>query len=72
MQDAPQPDAPPKKAMRDSFFPFNRMNVGDSFDCDPEDVNSMRRAAYNHGKRHGTKFLIRSAPGGYAFCWRIE
>lgn len=63
---------PSTKAYRTSLFPFSHMKVGDSFDCDPEDVKSMRNSASNFGRRHGQRFIVRAQPDGTAICWRVE
>lgn len=53
-------------------YPFNQMEVGDSFAV-PKDADSkaVRTAAYCYGGRHGMKFACRKVDDGYRI-WRVS
>lgn len=55
-----------------SRFPFQEMEVGDSF-LIPQEVPRMTVcvAAHRFGKDKGLKFSVRMTPEGYR-CWRIK
>jgi hypothetical protein len=48
-------------------YPFNEMQVGDSFTFEPEKYNTVRRAATYYGGDHGVKFSVSSV---HNRCWR--
>ena len=52
-------------------YPFSEMEVGDSFEVGPEDINRIRPAATWYGKRHKMKFAVRHYAGAFR-CWRLE
>ena len=56
-----------------SKYPFRIMEVGDSFAITDtaKNVNLVRSAASNCGKRHGVKFQVRVEEGG-ARVWRVK
>ena len=52
-------------------FPFDKMEVGDSF------VITTKRqtasvAARRYGDKHGMKFVTRQMPDGTIRCWRTK
>ena len=52
-------------------FPFEQMEVGDSF------VITTKRqtasvAARRYGDKHGRKFITRKMPDGTIRCWRTQ
>lgn len=71
-----------KLSGRTRKYPFNEMDVGDSFFIPSgtyagESVDGANRprvssAAHNYGKDHGQKFTIRKQPCGGYRVWRIE
>ena len=54
-------------------FPFESMEVGDSFAL-PADAKrtAMSVAAMRYGRKHGMKFTIRQLADKTFRCWRIE
>lgn len=62
-------------------YPFDKMEVGESFDVPltgmlalnrmPIAQNRVRSAAQMHGKAHGKKFVVRKIDDTTARCWRI-
>jgi len=55
---------------RQKNYPFENMNVGDSFAFPKEIRVSVARAAHYHGKSKGKMFTTRAVDGAYR-CWRI-
>ena len=53
-------------------YPFESMEVGDSFEAPLADKNKIRPAASGYGKRHGKKFVTRETDAGTIRCWRTE
>lgn len=54
-------------------YPFEQMNVGDSFAVPPEDRRSkVNVAAKRYGDKHGMKFTVRLMPDRTLRCWRIK
>jgi hypothetical protein len=55
-------------------WPFASMQPGDSFPVEPDDVRTVRCAAYAYARRHPSySFVVRkSYDGGGHRCWRIE
>jgi hypothetical protein len=53
-------------------FPFERMDVGDSF-LVPQDISrsTVNVAATRYGEKWRMKFTVRKTPEGLR-CWRIE
>lgn len=53
-------------------YPFDKMELGDSFAFDPEKIaiTAVRSAAHIYSKRRGKKFSIRLVGKG-ARVWRI-
>ncbi len=55
-----------------SKYPFDKMNVGDSFEVTDQNMfASTRVAAIGYGKRKGQKFTSRSRDGVLTI-WRTE
>jgi hypothetical protein len=54
-------------------FPFEQMEVGDSFAV-PSGVHrtTVSIAALRYGRKHGRKFITRKMPDGTIRCWRVE
>lgn len=54
-------------------FPFDDMQVGDSFAI-PSEVHrtTVSVAANRYGAKHGVKFTVRLMPNRSYRCWRIE
>jgi hypothetical protein len=74
-------DVPIPEHVRGAFgetlrkYPFDDMNIGDSFWARRDEEPSLRVAASSWGKRHGAKFKIarvteRDTP--VLRCWRVE
>jgi len=57
---------PTGRGGRPPSYPFGDMQVGDSFVADLETVRS---AAGQWGRRHGKKFTVNKTPEGYR-VWR--
>ena len=57
-----------------SKYPFAKMEVGDSFqfECNDDDYNRIRSAAYMHKRKRGYIFAFRKIAEGSYRCWRIE
>ncbi len=56
-----------------SLYPFRAMQVGDSFFA-PTQSHSLRRNAYNHGRRYGAQYTTRFTTEGDVKgtrVWRI-
>lgn len=51
-------------------YPFNKMEVGDSFAVEKENRHLCSNAASHHGRNHGKKFSVRKHGDEYR-CWRI-
>ena len=55
-------------------YPFDQMQVGDSFDAGEHskaDKVRVRNAAAMHGRRTGTKFTTRKTDDNRIRCWRV-
>ena len=54
-------------------YPFDQMEVGDSFAV-PEGINRTRVsvAAMRYGREHKMKFTVRQMPDRSLRCWRLE
>lgn len=53
-------------------FPFEEMEVGDSFVVPPDTHRTtVNIAAKRFGDKHGMKFATRTMPDGTLRCWRI-
>jgi hypothetical protein len=57
---------------RRRYYPFARMQVGDSFQVgiDVEDARRVRAAARGWGNRNGAKFTVQKRRGVW-HCWRV-
>lgn len=55
-----------------SRYPFQSMNVGDSFALTPQQVRSARNSMHAYAKRSGTRFTLREVGDGVWRCWRIS
>jgi len=58
---------PPSK-MAPNKYPFNKMNVGDSFlvpFVDVTNINSLRQSCYYHARRYGPKFRVITEDKGF-------
>lgn len=54
-------------------FPFDEMQVGDSFAIPPEvKRGTVRIAAMRYGDKHGMTFVTKKMPDGSYRCWRTE
>lgn len=52
-------------------WPFDEMQVGDSFAVPPNAKRpAVNVAAMRYGRKHNMKFTVRKTPEGYR-CWRI-
>jgi hypothetical protein len=52
-------------------FPFEQMQVGDSFVVPMEITRyAVSVAAHRYGKKHGVKFTVRKYKDGTYRCWR--
>lgn len=54
-----------------SLYPFDDMNVGDSFEIYPKAIDSVRNLASRHGAKNKTKFSILPYKDHYR-CWRVK
>lgn len=53
-------------------YPFNVMQVGDSFSVPVDKANSMRNCAFHYQRTHGHKFITRrNRAGTHVRVWRI-
>lgn len=52
-------------------FPLSKMEVGDSFFVPEGDLKRVASNAYGYGHRHGSKFSVRTVPGGVR-VWRTD
>ena len=53
-------------------FPFEHMQVGDSFAVPPDvERPSVTVAAMRYGRKHNMKFTVRLTPDRTLRCWRI-
>lgn len=57
--------------LRKRKYPFNKMDVGDSFEIPFKKVSAVRQSATNYAKDHGVKFSVRRTGTDTARCWRI-
>lgn len=55
---------------RPNRYPFNQMNVGDSFAFPADIKTATAHAAARHHSRAGMRFIARKQPGGGYRCWR--
>ena len=63
-----------KATGRATKFPFNKMEVGDSFLVLRDQIKSegaFRVSARSYGVHHNKKFSVRKVENGFR-CWRIE
>lgn len=51
-------------------YPWQEMEVGDSFFVEGASVRSLSAAAAQVGRRSGRKFSLRTVEGGVR-CWRV-
>lgn len=65
-KDVPVP--PFKRALK---YPFDKMEVGDSFMVKGVKRENLAVTAAKYGKKSGKAFLVRDIEGGVR-CWRIE
>lgn len=56
---------------RRAFYPWNNMNVGDSFFVQNIKIKSVTGAASSYGRNHGMRFTARTVEGGVR-VWRVE
>lgn len=59
---------------RPRIYPFNTMDVGDSFGMgSKEEARRVTAAASSYSKTHGGgRFSVQQVPGGGYRCWRIS
>lgn len=50
-------------------YPFSSMAIGDSFETDNPTAST---AAYNYGRRHGSRFQSMKTPNDTYRIWRVE
>jgi hypothetical protein len=53
-------------------YPFDKLDVGDSFVVGISKRSSVSSAATNYGKRTGTKFVVRKIEDDKLRVWRTE
>lgn len=51
-------------------YPFDQMEVGDSFLCNGFERHKLTSAAHSWGRVHQQKFSVRKTAEGYR-CWRV-
>jgi hypothetical protein len=56
---------------RSPIYPFEQMEVGDSFAVPEDKRHVVGPAAAWFGKRHGRKYSVRKTTGGFR-VWRVE
>ena len=56
---------------RRAKYPWNELNVGQSFFVEGAPLRSMTSTASHAGRRYGKKFVVRLADGGVR-VWRYE
>ena len=64
-------EIPPAQNIR-LKYPFNVMQIGDSFSCDIKDRGTIEAYSHSYGKRHKMKFVTRSIDEKTGRLWRIE
>lgn len=53
-------------------YPFDKMEVGDSFAVPPGvSRTTVSIAAMRYGRKHGMKFVTRMMPDRTHRCWRV-
>lgn len=52
-------------------YPFNTMEVGDSFEINGHAPDKVRNSAYAFGRMNNRKFAVRQTGEGSYRCWRI-
>lgn len=52
-------------------YPFDKMDIGDSFFIEKVEAQRLSAAASLYGKRNNMKFSVRSIDNGYR-CWRVK
>lgn len=67
-----EPDVPIPEGTTKQKYPFSRMNVGDSFVFEKEQLTALRNSSASWAKRHGGKFVCRQVGTDVWRCWRIE
>lgn len=60
----------PEYFRRSRKYPYDQMEIGDSFAVPAGMAESCRTGASRYGKRHGKKFSVHTTPDGVR-CWRI-
>lgn len=63
---------PPKGSGRPLRYPFDKLEIGDSFVIPTKDYNSVNAAARQYGKRCGMRFTFRKIDDATARVFRIE
>lgn len=54
-------------------YPFDQMEVGDSFAVPPDTHRTtVSIAALRYGRKHGMRFVTRTMPDRTLRCWRVE
>lgn len=68
-----EPDVPmPEGRARPMRYPFDRMQIGESFAFDKKFLTNVRNNAGAYSKRHGGKFACRQVGTDIWRCWRVE
>ena len=61
----------PQRAANKAKYPFDKMEVGDSFDVCETECYKVRNPASVYGKKHNMTFMVRKTPTG-GTCWRVK
>ena len=69
----PIPPKPTNGDGRKPIYPFLQLAIGDSIfvACDKHKHRNVKACAYNAGRKHGRKFVVRAVADGVR-VWRIE
>lgn len=67
-------DVPYPIPQRRRKYPFQEMEIGDSFQVAFSDISasSLRYTASQYGLRNNKKFSVRKLNKNFCRCWRIE
>lgn len=60
----------PAKILKPYLYPFEDMEVGDSFRVSSEKAGSVRSSSLSFGVKNSMKFAVRKHEEAYR-CWRI-
>lgn len=62
----------PKRTKGKEEYPFDKMDIGDSFLFDKEYLNNIHYVKARFTARTGKKYSVRNVDEKYYRCWRIE